>query len=499
MIIMIGRRLVLALLLLIGTGSKFGVQSYVNSPHALPLSRQMLYLEELTSDVVSARPGALSNLQIAASHTLLHAWSHTEQRRTDEKCEAALKVEALIKRLVDERRAGNAAATIDTADYNCVLGGWARCGNEASARRAESVLEAMQQHGPPPNLDSYKAALMAWWNCRHLPYAPQRAQRILDQMLNAVPLSKKNNNNNPRSSSDGSISSLQQVVPDSDCFDICLLLHSANGDPRSAERLLGTMANFAPPRISSFNAVLRAWFNSKNHEEAADRMQTILDFMESQPQLHPDKSTYRTVMNTFLHLPNHQVALERSEGLLRHVLDSGKATTGDLDRILFNGPMGLWSKSMHPQAYRRARWILDQQLQHHLMPDVVGLTAVLGACKSSKDPQAVKVGMSTYELFQTLGVKPNYISFATMMNICGNIKGDDEYRTKSIKRIFQDATSSGHFSDKVHSRLKAVASHALYNELLGNHVDDSKMPLEWSANIHEQSQHDRARRKRAEV
>jgi hypothetical protein len=481
---------VLLVLLQIGT-----VQSYVNSPHALPLSRQMLYLEELTSDVVSARPGALSTRQIAASHTLLHAWSHTEQRRPNEKCEAALKVEALIKRLVDERRAGNVAATIDTADYNCVLEGWARCGNEASAMRAESVLEAMQSHGPVPNLDSYKATLMAWWNCRHLSYAPQRAQRILDQMLR-------------KATATGFLSSsaaVGVVEPDADCFDICLLLHSANGDPQSAERLLRTMmTHHATPRTSSFNAVLRAWFNSGHHQEAADRMMAILQFMESQPstQLRPDKDTYRTVMNTLLHLPNGQEALERSDALLRHVLNN--AEPGALDFILFNGPIGLWSKSKDPQAFRRARWILDQQIRHNVTPDVVGLTAVLGACKSSRDPQAVKEGISTYRLFEKFGVKPNHVTFATMMSICGNIKGDDAYRAKWIRRIFHAATSSGHFNAKVHSRLKAVASYALYQELFGDHInhdaidDQANWPAEWSAHIHDQL-HDRSRRKRAEV
>ena len=52
------------------------VSAYVTSPNAVPVNLQIKYLKQLTTKLVEAPEGELSDSQVATSHELMYAWSH---------------------------------------------------------------------------------------------------------------------------------------------------------------------------------------------------------------------------------------------------------------------------------------------------------------------------------------------------------------------------------------------------------------------------------------
>ena len=281
--------------------------AYVTKTNAVPVNHQIKYLKQLTTNFVEAAPGELSDSQLSTSHDLMYAWSHLPPKANAAATRGcALQVESIVKRLIEERHAGNPDADLTVDDYNCLLEGWARAGlGEASAHRTEQILEGMQQHGPQPNLASFKACLMAW---RHagVPYAAVRAQRILEWMI--------------RLHSSGEN---KQALPDQDCFDMVLQVWSRSSSgqqspsaakDRTAARRHGT----APPldRTGAAQApqnelqrrpggaqqggcCQRQQHPLHNAQRAAD----ILSFMEllaeTDPAVAPDTASYNMVMNGY--------------------------------------------------------------------------------------------------------------------------------------------------------------------------------------------------------
>jgi hypothetical protein len=513
----------------------------ITVPNVVPVGRQMKFLKELTSDLVQAAPGQLTPQQLAVSHELMYAWSHAASATTTShrsnhhqrpnnhptsEC-AAVQVELLLKRVIDERLAGNLDAELDTQDYNCLLEGWARSGlGEAAALRTEQILEVMQQQGPTPNLSSFKACLMAWRQAS-VPYAALRAQRILDWMIRL----HYQDENVP-------------ALPDADCFDIVLQLTSLSGHeqaPQQAERVLMSMHQLyrrtglekVKPRHSSFNAVLSAWSKSTWSTETLNRVTKLLSVMElaaeSDPLVGPDAVSYNIVMSTLAKQPNVLLAAAQADALLRHIVtlykkQSERRQSGNYspsfcpEPLLFNIAIGLWAKSGITCSYRKARSILEKQLalarepgSAVAMPDIVGWTSVLTCCAAEpghaeERDRALQAAIATYRQLKALDggtVSANYVTYGTMLKACAKLHPiKSPLRQKWASEVFADAVAAGCVGDMVVSKLREAVPHEVYRELLQGH-SRHKLPAEWTMNVCEQSEfrYKQAKRggKRAEV
>jgi hypothetical protein len=74
---------------------------------------------------------------------LMSAWASAPEKlilSSDNGRERALAVEGLLKRMIDERRAGNTEAIAVTEDYNVVMKAWSLSGEGSkAAMRVEQV------------------------------------------------------------------------------------------------------------------------------------------------------------------------------------------------------------------------------------------------------------------------------------------------------------------------------------------------------------------------
>lgn len=451
--------------------------------------------QEMTMDICESPPGQLTDEMLQRAPDLMHALSHT---RAGGK-ENALAVEQLLVRLLEERRSGNGNVIATTEEYNCLLEGWARSkAGVAGVERCEQILSEMEDRYHlqgdktiQPNMQSFKTVLMAW-KVSDAPFAPMRAQRILEWMI--------------RLATDGEN---EKVLPDADCFDIVLQIWSRSGRPdatEKTEKLLSTMERLYTatgseslrPRTSSFNAVLAAWCKS-NSNGAVDRATTILKFMEEhakagETQMAPDEGSYTTVVSALLKSRGPKSA-RTAEELLRK---AEQITAPEApDTILYNTVIGCWARSNRSGAYRKARSILDRQVSNYengskrSKPDVYGFTSVIASC--AMDPGCVKertkafhVALAAYQQLLRYE-KPNHVTYGTMLKACARLLPDNEHlRHKWAKKIWKQSVREGYVGDMVVSRMREAVSPPIYRDLMqGN--SKRNLPEEWVRNVVEKS------------
>lgn len=495
------RSRILFLIAVIGSTTNTFAHAYITSHGAVPSHRQKQWLQEMTADICQVKPGELSPNQLSQAPDLMYAWSHTK----DVNKECALNCERLVKRVVDERRAGNPeAADLTVEDYNCLLEGWARSGEGSfAAERCEVILTAMQEQGPKPNLASFKHAIMAWrMASSDADFGPVRAQRILEWMIRLA-----QDGENPG------------AMPDAFCFDTVMQMWSRSKHkqaPAKAEQLLGVMERLyektgsvsVKPRTLSFNAILAAWSRSGD-DRAAKRACDILSFMEmlvdrGDHSVAPDSCTYCTVMGALAKSQNQAQAARKAETFLRHVEEAYQehGQRGRLvpDTILFNTAMGCLAKSNVSGSYRRAQSILDRQRNLYqagckgCKPDVYGYTSVIASCAAERGSKKEKlhafdVALATFRQLQNYESGPNHVSYGAMLKACAKLlPSSSPIRQKWARVVFEDCCKRGQVGDMVVSRMREAASPELYKELMQGHRRQ-ELPAEWTRNVDEKNQY----------
>ena len=116
----------------------FGAPTDAYITTGLPAHTHRAFLRKLTDDICNASPGSLSIETV--NHTapmLMSAWAeapeklHLSASAQFSGKERAMAVEGLLKRMIDDRRAGNAAAMVKT--QNAAITNWAISAKQCSA------------------------------------------------------------------------------------------------------------------------------------------------------------------------------------------------------------------------------------------------------------------------------------------------------------------------------------------------------------------------------
>ena len=483
----------------------------------MPRHRQVAWLNEMTNDICTAQHGSLSHKELECAPELMNAWAHLDSP------DCALKVESLVKRVIDERTAGNDQASLTLSEYNYLLEGWARSGaGEAAAERCTQIVQAMQSNTERtvhPNLSSFKAVLLSWKQAGRCREAPEESLRMLEWMVELY-----ENGENP------------QACPDADCFDVVLQIWSRSGRsdaPPKTEKILyameamyeATQNKRLKPRTTSFNAVLNAWAKS-NRPKAWKRVLDILGFMEllsqtSGEETVPDQATYVSSIVSLARAKDADPAI--AQKLLQRVENIYFANIGNEkvdksnhndvddddmtayigrksnihpDTIMYNSVIGCLSRGPSQGNYRKAKSILDHQVKLHqqtdddnLKPDVYGYTSVMSTCAMETDQRkkAFGVALSAFQHLRNhpeFGV-PNHVTYGTMLKCCAKLlPTSDPLREKWVRKIWNMCVENGCVGDMVLSRMRESATGPLFKELMGG-VRKKDLPEEWTRNVKE--------------
>jgi len=145
------------------------------------------WLEHKTNSILDLTRipiGQLTTDDIDTIAGLMAAWA---RKKSDS---AALKVEALLKRVVDDWNSGNSWARVTTRMYTMAIDSWAKasCGLQAAIRandihnNMKRIYQETRDESIRPTTISYNAVINLWSKCAD-PTSPNKAEEILKEMI----------------------------------------------------------------------------------------------------------------------------------------------------------------------------------------------------------------------------------------------------------------------------------------------------------------------------
>ncbi|KAL3782919.1 hypothetical protein HJC23_004898 [Cyclotella cryptica] len=480
----------------------------------LPAHTHRAFLRKLTDDICNTSPGSLSIETV--NHTapmLMSAWAeapeklHLSAPAQFSGKERAMAVEGLLKRMIDERRAGNAAAIVKTQDYNAVMKSWAMSGEQsAAAVRVEEILTKMQDmyeagdNDVQPDLVSFQIAIEAWTKASDDENAPRRAHRILEWMC-GLHLSSKND----------------LAAPDTSCFHMVLKSWAGSRkleSPIMAEHLIMWMQHLqsigldsVKPDTMCFNIVMSAWLKSGDIA-AEKRIREIFEYMDrasrnGHKHFKPDAGTYNIVISSISPAVKKyfdSCAARRADKILARLEKGFLAGDESLrpDTIIYNQVIDYWAKTQSVRGYfLKARDVLDRQIAMHASgvrrckPDVMSYTAVIAACASTygtwdEKKRAFELAHKTF-MECCEHSEPNDVTYGIMFKAVSRLLQSRAERDRYSRTLFSLTCEDGFLGEMAFSRFEEAVSKEVFKELTNGVSCYGELPREWKRNAHQKS------------
>ena len=357
---------------------------YLQEDYQNKRNQRRQWLIRTTDSLINADAGSLTKGKWHELSSMLYAWSSFSKSDA----EAPLRMEAILKRLHEERQAGNDEARADIEMYNRLLDAWACSGlfrttqqPVVASQRAREILVLLQEtyeaQGDEmlmPNEESFNLVLHVV--CRT--EGPTIARRLL-ALMEYLHRSGKN----------------PLAKPSRSDYTSVLNAYTHERNPKQkynagalAEGFLRHMNITAgiTPDTFSYNLAIRAWSRSRRGREAAEHADRILEEM----QAPKDIVTYATVISAWATSGMKAHAVQRAEQLLRQLEDE---PTLEPNTVVLNSVMSTWVKSRSPGACKRTEELLnemEQSSEPSIQPDLISYNTHLHALSL----QAKKPGMA---------------------------------------------------------------------------------------------------------
>ena len=528
------------------------VSAYVN--YDLPPDTHRAMLRKMTSSIHDAPVGSLTQQSLQTMPDLMSAWAQassvpfhqrsarrfgTNRKNSRDALDNIKEAEGLLRRVIDERHAGNRNAELTTGAYNAIIEGWANAAADANvdmakaaAQRAEGILIEMQRltmamaenaheaSSIEPNTETFRLVLLAWDNVARTSKIPAdkifAAHRAWDTLAWMVRQYKSDED------------AYASAKPDVNCFELVMATWAQSGHPLAAERVeellfildrlyqaessnvggngvdSGFQESVLRPNTRNFDQVLSALAQkAETNPEAAERAENVLNHMESLADqgvesAGPSLASYCAVSGAWSKVGGIEGS-QRADNILRRVEEHylrGKESFQP-DCLAYNIVTDSFVKARSEDSYKLARKVLDRQIEMHTehnaqrcKPDVFSFSLVLNGCASAYGSRkerlkAFRVAEATLDEMEKFGVKPNQVTYGIMLK-CANklLQPGSEKRELFVRDIFERSRRDGLIDSAVINSLRLAASPELFNELLGGYDHcSSSIPPEWSCNV----------------
>lgn len=326
---------------------------YRRAPAADTSEERRQYLKRTSNHALSSTHGSLTKGKWHELVSIIKAWSKFAKIDSD----APLFMELLLKRLLDERRAGNKEAHATIEVYNLLLDAWAceaifRSTNSTTAtipsQRAREILVLLQETYEEtttqqsttednlplqPNQESFSIV----FHVVNKIEGPTIARRVLAWMEH---LYQKGKN--------------VHAQPKYKHYVMLLDAYANNREGVLAEGFIRHMRSLqiVQPDTYCFNLAIRAWLKAKKGRESAEHAQLLLEEMPEK-----DIVSYSSVIAAWGQSGMRSHAVDRAEELLQDIYDS---FTLEPNTVVLNTVMSTWVKSRNPQAVQRTQELLQQ-------------------------------------------------------------------------------------------------------------------------------------------
>ena len=263
--------------------------------------------------------GSLSQALVHRAFLLMKAWS----RRGDH----PHVVELILKRLIEERDAGNPHVELKTKVYNTMLYAWSKSEDPGATERAEEILEEMEKQvkngnsDVQPTVQSYNSVIKSIVkNKKMRDQSVDKIQDIISRMRDTtLQQAQQRNDNSGHYNKDKMI---PPFLPNRRSYNI-LLYAIANSNSvdaaEKAEEILRMMQKeydegnkYVRPDINSYNQVIVCWSRGRvqGYEE---RMQSLFDELIALPE----ECNVQPTVDTFNHMLGGYLKSEKTDAFHR--------------------------------------------------------------------------------------------------------------------------------------------------------------------------------------
>lgn len=383
---------------------------------------------------------------------------------------APVVLESLLKRLIDERQAGNELALPTAYEYNMVISAWAEVAhqrkqlNNNNNNAPQQKEQTKQQQYDATTTTSKQAAARALYILRLLQRAHDREKRpallpnsfsftkVLAALSHAKDHAKakttlrwmealydRNLNRNAKPNDSGYTYVLNSIADSGDATagaEAEQVLHQMNGTATTlhytvaikawmkqesrqgaeqAEQLFHNMP--VQPDIFTYGSLINAWAVSGMREYGAERADAIMQLLRDDPHVKPNEYCFHVNMNAWARSGTTK-AIDRTEALLEEMVVERNLTAN-----WFTYNIYLHALSAHgsvPGMAQRAEGTLlmmlkrsKQQGDHHLRPTRFSYNSVIDAWSRSRDDVAPSHAFRVLQLLllEDDRVKPDAFSF----------------------------------------------------------------------------------------
>lgn len=434
------------------------------------------YMEQATMRLLDEEAFPAGSLEMGKWHeikSMMVAWSKTSKSMSPSSYKienTPLIIEGLLKRLIDEKAAGNKNVKITTDIYNIAISAWGDTAAvasshpgqiisdkvssdvyRASARRAQEIVKHMQslyladpEHNVKPDDDSYLSALRAWTKaCASYAKLGQKKRALeaaaaAKEFLEWIVDSSSNENDN------------NSIVQDPLAYSLVMDAYAKSGayDAGSnAEQILRTLIeNGGRPNTFAYNIVINAYTQQQRKAGAINHAERILNEMEhlyvndKNQDVQPDVVSYTSVVSAWANGNRKAYGAKRAHDILNRMDQMGVQP----NTITYNAVLKAWCRSGDKNASKQARSIfskmesLHSQDNKHVKPDRITLNTFMhtlsksGRREEAEYAEEILTRMEQLEAEGKSDYSPNLFSYNTVME--GWSKARDSERTIAVLR-----------------------------------------------------------------
>ncbi len=401
-------------------------------------NEKMNYLEEVTQKLLNEPAGSLTMGKWHEIVSIMTAWSKQTKTRSNNNNHTPIIVETLLKRLIDEREAGNTNVQISTDIYNLAISTWADMARTVISKNDTFLLHSQQQHNNNNNI--YRAAA-------------ERAQDIVKHMHSFHEI-------DPHLYPKPDVHSFHRVLgawtKASTSYARIGQNHLSLEAASSAKDFLSWIISKHPEYakdVIAYSHVMNAYAQSRA-KDAGPKAESLLQTL-IQNGGYPNTFAYNIVINAYTQQQQQQqqessFAVDNVERLLHQM-----ETIGDPDVlpdvVSYTSVVTAWANS-NRKTYgaKRAQSILEQMTKMNVQPNTVTYNAVLkawlrsGNSKAPEKAHGILTEMETLHKKGVAQVKPNLITYNTHIHILSKTaNSQDAQRAEQILLDMERGAAEG--------------------------------------------------------
>jgi len=404
------------------------------------------------------------------------------------KSNGGIKAAKRAQKLLDEMQ--NEQIVPNAYTYNSAITAFASSGSRGAAQRAEGLLNKMEDAGVLPSAKVYTSVITAWAKSNE-PGSALRAEVLLKLMWQMY---KRDGN--------------KDVKPNAHTFTSVISTWSKSRDKQAGQRAEALLDNMIKlykrgdselkPNVVTFTSVIQAYARIGGRD-AADAANGILRQMEALG-VAPNLQTYNVLISLWGNSQQIGAGL-KAESILTKLEDEYQNGNKDMKPtvVSYTSVINAWAKSSCFGKAERANDILKRMKSNDCQPNEFSYTAVINSCATTYNEEekqdAFKIAYRCFkELSEAEHLHPNHVTYSTFMRAIGKLMPDGEKKDSMMSIAFRLCVRDAMCDSNCLFHLRQAAPPELVQDLLGC-SDESEaarltfeeLPSQWTRNVAKQS------------